>query len=84
MGDNASCSLVGPRPDDGCLRESSCDRRDGTEAAELAEVGSRLEGQPALLWVCVLPWYGVAVAAEVEVDVGASGEVGRTDPGSLS
>ena len=37
-----------------------------------------------LLWVCVLPWCGVAVSAEVEVDVGASGEVGRTDLGSLS
>ena len=36
------------------------------------------------MWVCELPWCGVAVAAEVEVDVGASGEVGRTDPGPPS
>ena len=82
MGDTASCCSVDPRPVDGCLRSSSCLRRDADEAAELAEVGSGAEEPPGLWWVVVLPWNGVAVEAEVEEDVGASGEVGRTDPGS--
>ena len=82
IGDNASCSGgVERRPDEDVLRPSSCERREAAEIEVLDEVGPRLEGSPRLLQGGALPWCGVDASVDVEVDVGAFGEVGRTDPG---